>query len=93
MIRITKDTSNTSEATYITSLPWKWNGISWQISNVPQYTKDKIKTIFAEWGIGWDADIRGCSKGIFNIHVCNRQFQRVGINFIIPESEETNESV
>lgn len=93
IMQVKKSVANTPEASYVTGLPWKWNSFGWTVSNVPKYTHDKLKEIFNEWGIGWDADTRGCRQGMVNINVDDRQLKRVSIIMIMPEGikEENKE--
>ena len=79
----------TPEADYVLSLPWKWQGCRWTVNSIPQYTVEKLRTIFNAWRIGWDADNTGCKQGILNVNVDNRQFKRVGIILEIPDITPT----
>ena len=85
-----KPVKGTPECDYVLGLPWKWRGCTWSIKSVPKYTAEKLRTIFLEWGIGWDADLLDCRPGMVNINVDCRQWKRVGIN-MTPPDEQTEE--
>ena len=88
---ILKTVIGTPECDYVLGLPWRWHTYTWTIKNVPKYTAEKLRTIFLEWGMGWDADERDCRMGLVNVNVDTRQWKRVGINMTPPDICTSNE--
>lgn len=66
---------------FIKRLPWeRVNPETWAAMKVPGVTMEKVRAIFAEWGIGWYADRTLCKGEERNIYVFQIQWARFDIS-------------
>lgn len=67
---------------FIKRLPWERtdNPIIWVSKRVPGITRDKVRAIFQEWGMGWYADRHLCKGDETNIFVLEDQWSRFDLN-------------
>ena len=73
--------NDTAEATYVRSLKWEYDGFYYTCRGMTETLKDKLKTIFDAWKIGFNVDKVDCKPGFMNLNVTQRQFKRVQFAF------------